>query len=58
MVVWLNSLAQGLIRAIDVEKKLFYVLTPVEYTILQNVNTFVSGDLETFYDPLDDVGLI
>eukprot|EP01083_Nonionella_stella_P210108 760985_1 len=42
-----NALGLGLIRAIDTEKKLFYVLTPVPSDQLSSVNLFLRGNIET-----------
>eukprot|EP01083_Nonionella_stella_P113916 336296_1 len=42
-----NSLGLGLIRAIDTEKKLFYVLTPIPSDQLTSVNLFLRGNIET-----------
>ena len=42
----LECLGLGLIRAIDIERQLFYILTPVPSTKLRKVQTLVCGNLE------------
>ncbi|MFH4978092.1 hypothetical protein AB6A40_004801 [Gnathostoma spinigerum] len=41
--VYLKFYGFGFIRAIDVEKKLFYMITPVPKATLKHVNTFARG---------------
>ncbi|KAI5055660.1 hypothetical protein GOP47_0029181 [Adiantum capillus-veneris] len=36
----------GIVRAVDVSRGLFYVLTPLKLDVLQRVNTFIQGRIE------------